>query len=685
MDLFSPKDLLADETLRQSNEEIDILSDDISDISDINEDTCVRECVCECVCECGSQSPEPEDQIQQLQQHQKYYQNEEERDENMIVYVEEICNDTDNDNDSEEKNNVMEDSEFKKVCASFVSVDLVENLTWWASRIGEYVRGKLGWVYDDEHPKLKLKLQVWDALHIEMLPVHAVMERYKVSRKVADDTLKIVHRQYLLDGRGLSYRCPHAKHGLFRLYHDEKARDSIFQLNAKNLKSIADKKYEPWCKKMVKHFSEMKYLKDIVIRRSKYVVSDEWVLLCEDFHHVLNNVDMCDVSVNIYAIYTNNIDEAIRMSSPPVVIRQKLEIVGLRHRELYKTQGEVGDYVYICVPDTSEVSIDSPPIVYVELLEGNEHMPGKAWHGVSANLNEATGRVPRRFAWTSDEVTLPSVHIEEACPLASVDFSNAKNFPSKIGHLMMELIVYNYTPQYDITGVAFPNGHHDFLIKNSAKLILRKELLNQKMNSILNYFYDCDMRSSSQHWFPLLFNVKSGGIIGRVVNRFRNVKLTRRVDSRVFKAVTDSKVELYVRNVFLKGIIKSGTIQQLEYFLDIESVFYKCEGIDVINDFIYDTTSRPDTPLLAALGFRKDEIVQWLLAHGADTRTKNVEMYSGLTALQCAERMNYSAAVVWIKESMGDICTARCVKSHQVVHKTRKRKRNIRECSISDI
>jgi hypothetical protein len=115
--------------------------------------------------------------------------------------------------------------------------------------------------------------------------------------------------------------------------------------------------------------------------------------------------------------------------------------------------------------------------------------------------------------------------------------------------------------------------------------------------------------------------------------------------------VEDNKVELYVRNVFLKGILKFGSVYQLAYFIEMEKHFYEGEGVDVINEYIYDTTEQEDTPLLTAIGLHKGMMVQWLLANGADTTEKNIEMYSGFDALACARRCNYAEAERWIEKS----------------------------------
>lgn len=373
----------------------------------------------------------------------------------------------------------------------------------------------------------------------------------------------------------------------------------------------------------------MDFVKDIIVvqRRDNFKPSTFCVLICENF----NQVDISGarqekfepLCVDIYVEYTANAAEA---AATVEFLRQKVENIQLSQWELSKGRGAGGHFRYLyCLKVTDEkVARNAVPITFLTVVA--DLTGATAYHGC-VNANEGRNKPFQGFCWKYNpndqsicEFKDSFTEIDHSLPVKERDGEKLK-----IGHKMMKGLISFYS--------SFTQRlYHSALIPTMTTLVQKVVVSSLTTGDVISLLQQ--QLGAATMWalyiHPMLY---------AQLENVWTLLITRRLDERMYIAVEAGKLNVYVRNVFLKGIILWGDARHLDLFLANESKFYEDvqPSIDVLNDFMYDTTDEEETPLLDAIAVMNVDIVRGLLSHGArlDVAEKYFPHYS---VAQCAER-----------------------------------------------
>lgn len=397
-----------------------------------------------------------------------------------------------------------------------------------------------------------------------------------------------------------------------------------------------------WINKNVKMpFPSMNFVKNLIVCRmdKKCKLSSHSIVLVENFNRVdLGDESLRGLCVNIYAEFTCEQNEA---ASDVLFLRQKLTNSQFASGELTKVAGSPGDLRYLVCRHDNVNNDDNDynetarfiEDIFVERDSTRLHL----YHGATGNLNEARDYPPCYLAWRYREqgsVAQAYIRGQDYVPQSYTMYPPvAIQSERKIGHVFMK----NLLNFYDQCASLF----HNVLIEACVTTILSPSFFDQTLEKMINSVSELFGAGRPVAWLRSL---------APRVNL--NIRYTRRLDQRLGIAVRDGNVPLYVRNVFLKELLKHGSVEQVETFFNFEDSFYTQQGVSLLNDYIYDTTGQEDTPLLRAIGLCRVDLVSFLLKKGANLEMS--ERHSNFSPLKCAERTKVEPVIALVKEATVD-------------------------------
>mmetsp|Transcript_14464 Transcript_14464/g.23985 ORF Transcript_14464/g.23985 Transcript_14464/m.23985 type:complete len:535 (+) Transcript_14464:74-1678(+) len=371
---------------------------------------------------------------------------------------------------------------------------------------------------------------------------------------------------------------------------------------------------------------KMMYVEDIVVRqrRDPRAVPGLNCLLCENFNEIdfskhPKNEELC---VDIYAVYT---DDESKAAADFVFLRQDIGNKLYKDRELSKTMGAGGPFRYIKKVIVS--AKDTLPITFIDIVHYDDSVGSKFSKGY--NLHEASDKIPRYLCWKKQGNAGNTRDVQ--IHYSSTEIGEDDYIAKKPGHRIMRYLVSVHS-----TNPSFIYALMIVAVVPLAYLIVAFEVT-------IGYLHSEFGQAMSDHKPPaeneLVVTEPLTSELKNIVQEHSDSVYDRRLDNRIFVAYEDNKLDLYICNVFLKGIIRWGDDNNMNKFVNSALIrrVYSGNGIDdIMSARIYDTTDDAGYPLLAAIALRNKSIAHWLVKNGASLDV--TEQHTNFSIQICAER-----------------------------------------------